>query len=568
LNNRSQQASGRCRGKSAPVRGRLAAVLLTLLTTFLILGWPCESRQADSRTGPQQSSQPPKEQLGQIDGRVLRADTEQPLSKAIVTLIPSSQPVQGISVRTDALGRFQFADVVPGTYRLRAQRNGFTTQAFGQRGAGPGVSVRVGAGQRLQNTDFRLDPAGVIAGTILDEDGDVVEGLLVHAIRMRFARGGRVETLILRTSRTDDAGDYRLPGLTAGYYLVQVGGRGDTVSINLQAPPVTYGAIYYPRATDRDDASKVKVTAGSVVRGIDVRVRSAPTYTISGVVVDSAPPSTSVRYSVGFAFSGGGTATAQAQRDGSFAFHGMGSGEYTLTASATDEGGVVRRGYSVVRVVDADVRLALEVGRTAEAGGQARMEDGKPYVFEGLRVEFSAENPEGVSAGSAVDEKGYFRIRSLPAGTYFVRSSGREEDIYLRDVRCAGESYSTKPIVLEPEGKVSDCEITFSRQVSTVRGQVKQNDKVADGMVVVLIPQEVDRRRVPRNNFLTQTDSDGQFQIKGVVPGDYFAFALPPMDDAAYFDLEFPERNREAATRVTTNPGEIHSLSLKVSAPR
>lgn len=66
----------------------------------------------------------------------------------------------------------------------------------------------------------------------------------------------------------------------------------------------------------------------------------------------------------------------------------------------------------------------------------------------------------------------------------------------------------------------------------------------------------------------TQTDEHGLFQIKGAVPGDYLAFAVPPSDDAAYFDLEFPERNREQAVRITVRPKEPMRLALQPATPR
>jgi protocatechuate 3,4-dioxygenase beta subunit len=545
-------------------------VSVLLLVSGLAFARSSKGRCGEQGGGParEQQAAVPKEHLGELKGRVLRADTGEPLNKAIVTLIPAAQPTQGVSVRTDAAGRYQFVEVVPGTYRLRAQRSGFVAQVYGQRGGSSGSSITLSSGQRLDKIDFRLDRAGVISGAILDEDSEPVEGLLVHAVRMRFRRGGKVETNVLRTTRTDDVGEYRLAGLAPGFYLVQAGGRGDTVSINLQAPPVSYGPVFYPNATDRDDASRVKVTAGSVVRGIDIRVRSAETYSISGVVVDGSAPSSSKQVSVGFAFGGGGTATAPARRDGSFAFHGMPPGQHTLVASVSDESGIPRRGYAIVNIVDSDVRVAIVVGRTAEVGGQSRMEDGQPFSFDGIRIELAAENPEAVSVSTMMEEGGSFQVKNVPGGSYLLRVTGKEEEAYLKHAQCKGEDFSAKPIVVEAEEKVDDCVLTFSRELSVVRGRVSQGQEPAEQVVVVLIPRELERRRNPRHTIMTQTDESGRFEIKGVIPGDYFAFAVPPSDDAVYYDLGFADRNREKAERLTVKPREVHSLELKVTDAR
>jgi hypothetical protein len=537
-----------------------------LLDLLLLLSALHSSGPQTTTSQAAQVSQP-GEQLGRISGRVLRADTEQPLSKAIVTLVPVAQPVQGISTRTDSGGRFQFDDVMPGTYRLRAQRNGYVTLAYGQRGSSPGTSVAVNTGQSLENIDFRLPRAGVIAGVVLDEDMEPVEGLPIHAVRLRFAKGGRLETSFVRTTQTDDAGEYRLPGLSPGFYLVQAGGRGNTVSINLQAPPVSYGTTFYPDAGSRDDASRVQVAAGEVVRSIDIRVRSSATYTISGVIVDGGGGQGSKRYSVGFAMRGG-TATAQAQPDGSFAFHGVAAGDYTLVGSVSEEAGPTRRGYVHTKVVDSDVRVAIEIGRTAELQGEVRMDDGKPFVFDGLRIELTPDHPEAVSVAGPIDSSGLFRVRSIPTGPYNVQLSGREDEVYLKAVRCAGENYTEKAIALAAEERAGDCILTLSREVSTVSGTVMKDEKPVDGMVVVLVPENKERRRNPRHTMSAQTDEQGVFQIKGVIPGDYLAFAVPPSDDAAYFDIEFPERNREHAVRITIRSQEPMRLKLQPAIPR
>jgi len=546
-------------------------MLRIFLAGFCFLLLPVSSSSSSEEApGAGQTARPstlPREQFARLSGRVLRADTEQPLSKAVVTLIPAAQPVQGVSARTDSAGRFQFDDVVPGTYRLRAQRNGFVTQAYGQRGGSPGVNVTVNNGQRVEKLDFRLPRAGVITGAVFDEDMEPVEGLLIHAIRLRFAKGGRLETSVVRTTQTDDAGEYRLPSLSPGFYLVQAGGRGNTVSINLQAPPVSFGTTFYPDAVLREEASRVQVGAGDVVRGIDIRVRSSGTFTISGVIVDGGGGAGAKRYSVGFAMRGG-TATAQAQPDGSFAFHGIAAGDYTLVGSVSEETGPTRRGYVHTKVTDSDVRVAIEIGRTAELHGETQMDDGGPFKFDGLRVELTPDNPEAVSVAGSVEEGGAFRVRSIPAGSYALQLNGREEDVYLKNVRCAGENYTAKPVTLAFDERVTGCVLTLSRDVSVVVGTVMQDGKPVDGIMVVLVPDSQERRQNPRHTMTVQTDERGLFQVKGVIPGDYLAFAVLPLDDAAYFDQGFPERNRDNATFFTAKPHEPTNLSLRPTTPR
>jgi len=43
---------------------------------------------------------------------------------------------------------------------------------------------------------------------------------------------------------------------------------------------------------------------------------------------------------------------------------------------------------------------------------------------------------------------------------------------------------------------------------------------------------------------------------------------VTPSEDAVYYQLEFADRNRESATRITIKPNEAKSLDLKVAKTR
>ena len=69
-----------------------------------------------------------------VSGHVRRADTGEPVAKAIVTLHPRDEataPAGPRVVSTGADGAFVLADVVSGLYVIEAQRNGFTSGDFG-----------------------------------------------------------------------------------------------------------------------------------------------------------------------------------------------------------------------------------------------------------------------------------------------------------------------------------------------------------------------------------------------------------------------------------------------------
>lgn len=145
-----------------------------------------------------------------------------------------------------------------------------------------------------------------------------------------------------------------------------------------------------------------------------------------------------------------------------------------------------------------------------------------------------------------------------------VQLSGREDEIYLKQVQCQSEDHTTRPISLEVGQTLDGCSLVLSREVSVVDGQILKDSKPADGLVVVLIPQERERRKNPRNTMTTQSGAAGRFAIAGVVPGDYFVFAVPPTDDQIYFDLEFAEKTLNKAERLRVEKKEVRTVHLKL----
>ena len=180
---------------------------------------------------PQKGKPPvePASQTATIEGRVLKAGTDEPLKKAWLTLYRVEGERRPNSTSTDASGRFILKDVEPGRYQLWAQRNGYVQQAYGQRGSErSGTTLTLGPGQTLSDIIFRLAPAAVISGRVFDEDGEPVAGASVQAMRYRYMEGKR-ELVPMGMDRSDDQGEYRIFGLAAGQYFVSanfMSGRG------------------------------------------------------------------------------------------------------------------------------------------------------------------------------------------------------------------------------------------------------------------------------------------------------------------------------------------------------
>jgi carboxypeptidase family protein len=87
----------------------------------------------------------------EVMGRVVRANTGEPVERALVHLSWLGLGSGELSQRTDPDGRFVFERVEPGDYEVLACRTGFVCQMFG------GGSVK--AGQKLDMKDIKLAPS-------------------------------------------------------------------------------------------------------------------------------------------------------------------------------------------------------------------------------------------------------------------------------------------------------------------------------------------------------------------------------------------------------------------------
>jgi hypothetical protein len=338
------------------------------------------------------------------------------------------------------------------------------------------------------------------------------------------------------------------------------------MSISTLNAEFTYAPAFYLRAQSQEEARAIEVASGLEARGTDIAVRSSPAFSVSGVIVAPADGNKPVRYAVGFA-RGGGTATISLPNP-SFTLRGLAPGRYTLVGEANEEGKAPRRGFVDVTILDSDVRVAIEVGRTAILSGRLDFKGANETLPSDLRVRMVPDTPDAVAGSASVLEDGRFTIEDLPAGTYRLALGGHEERMYLRGASCAGRDYLVSPISLEPGQKTTDCSLTIGFDVGEVSGEVANEDKPAEGLVVILIPKEPSRRRVARHNVTSQSDANGRFLLLGVIPGEYFAFAVPAYEDRVYYDLEFPERNRNIATSLTVKSGEKMSLTLKQTKAR
>lgn len=510
-----------------------------------------------------------------IEGQVVNAQTGEPLKKAHVRLFGNDgQQNNNYSTTTDAGGHFVIQEIDPGTYTVFAERNGFTQAQYGVRGTSRGaMPLPLGAGQRMRDVNFRLLPFGVIAGRVLDENGEPVEHVLVTATR--YAHGRNQGAQAGNGGQTDDLGEYRIFGLEPGKYYLSATYRQQNMMAQDRTPADTpdegYAPTFYPGTIEATAAVAIDVVPGAQLRGIDVALRKTRTVRIRGKVINGLgerlPQGVFLtllpREKAGMGFYPRAMAPVR-NADGTFELRGVTPGSYTLMAQCWDEGKVyfARQSVDVGNNNVDNVGLLLSTGMDLK--GTVRTEGPDGAVLGNLQISLAPQ--EGVRMGmqgAKVGDDRSFSLSNVPASIYTINVHGMPETFYIKSIRM-GDADGLESGLDLTHGGAGMLEILLSPNGGQVDGSVGDLKEAAGSSAVVVLAPEGRRRDQTTFFKMANTDAQGHFTMKGIAPGEYKLFAWAQIDDGDYQDPEFlkPYENQGEAVTIRENSRESVPLKL------
>jgi len=521
-----------------------------------------------------------------VAGIVTRDPDGIPVKKALIELIAENQAEAGdYTAMTSPDGTFRIEDVVPGRYHLFAERTGLL-DADKQRGRTEGRLLTITAGQEVDDIHIRLQAAAVVRGRITDEDGDPLANSEVTVFRQTFV-GGHNRWEQAGAERTNDLGEYRIANLPAGNVYISVNPPPDFRSLieasgaaahEVKSSSTTYQTTYYPGTPDRGQASPVQLHAGDDFPA-DFSLTPSPSLSIRGSVVNLPPRASASIMLQSRDFSVIMTG-AEMNKDGTFVFHDVSPGNYTIMASV--EGSPVpmtaRQSLQVGSTNVEGLRLSPQPGATIQ--GHLHFESRNQLRFDPERIfltlqmvdagEQSDTAPvfrESFSNIAHVAGDGSFQWADVPVGNYYVQIVGDGDangGWYMKSVSSGGRD-------------VNDASIAVNGGTVTLDLLASANGGVADGVVVnskgepfsnaivVAVPEARMRGRVDHYRK-TVTDQTGHFGLRGLRPGDYTIFAWESIEGEAYYNPDFLKAFEGQGTTLHISDGDHKSMQVPMIA--
>ena len=480
-----------------------------------------------------------------VSGVVRDSVTGQPLPGFNVTLTPDKGGA-GQTVRSGANGQFNFPGATAGKYILSGSGPGYRPQGLNQHDT---YFTGVAVGPKLDATNivFRMQPDASIRGQALDEHNEPVRHATAQLFRVEEVNGLR-RPVSVANDGTDDQGFYHFAHMAPGTYYVALSARpwyaqyipqfgsrnqpqfdADTTAHAQQEAAqldVAYPLTFYPDADDSAQATAITLHAGErftadvVMRAVaaahlkihyDGAQRSVVPNVMQRVFDGLLVP---VFASQGF---GGG--------QGTFEFDGLPPGRYTveLPGGSTDKSGG-RSGW--FRDIDlyGDMEIsASESPAMASITGLVTYEGAAAPAGEIAYIELRTSET-GDSWTGVVSGKGLFGLKDneLRPGTYQVELHGAPDWILTRIV-AQNAKVEGSQITLTAGASVK-LACTATRVSANVAGVVLNNDKPMAGVMVLLVPDDLLRDK--QRYRLDESDSDGTFTLRQVIPGQYTAVAI------------------------------------------
>lgn len=485
-----------------------------------------------------------------LAGTVVNSITGEPLRRVAVEITGAS----GGMTLTDEAGHFLFEGLGGGRVLVTLLKPGFYESET------PGESG-VEVGSDSHPVVLKMTPQGEIAGKVTTRDGQPLEGFHIGLVTKENVGGKAMWVERQNQSVTNEDGEFRLPGLEAGYYYISVD-QSERTTLGRRGIPnareQAYARVFYPGVSEVRAATPVEVNPGREAEA-NFALTPEPMYQVAGVVGGQIS---------GLSFSRkAGTEEDYKQvvssADGRFQVR-LPAGSYVVTGSTEEGLELSTAGASVVITTDnSDLHLPLAPKTnipvhilTEHAGADNERTLAPAVAMPPLRMQLIARSGLfGTSRWWTTESGG---IDDVAAGTYTLDVHGAGE-WWVKSAQSGGVDLLNQELAVTDGGQPPPIEITLRDDAGAVTGTVAGVEHWST--VAVLLVQA----RGKKNYVDTTRMIRGSFRFGGVAPGDYMVVAIDHGEQLEYDNPEVLNPYLSNAQPVHVPPRGTATITLNLT---
>ncbi|AUC75560.1 carboxypeptidase regulatory-like domain-containing protein [Olleya sp. Bg11-27] len=480
---------------------------------------------------------------GSVSGTILDENGD-PVSGIVLTLDDGDAGTVDPTVTTDASGNYSFTNVPVGEYTVEQTTPANTTVVDGDTTddgdtvvntdtTDSSIPVTVTAGEVDADNNFENSPApGSVSGTILDENGDPVSGIV---LTLDDGDAGTVDP----TATTDASGNYVFTNVPVGEYTVEQTTPANTTVVDGDTTDDGDTVVN----TDTTDSSiPVTVTAGEVDADNNFENSPAPG-SVSGTILDeNGDPVSGIVLTLDDGDAGTVDPTATTDASGNYVFTNVPVGEYTVeqtTPANTTvvDGDTTDDGDTVVNTdtTDSSIPVTVTAGEVdadnnfenspapGSVSGTILDENGDPV--SGIVLTLDDGDAGTVDPTATTDASGNYVFTNVPVGEYTVeQTTPANTTVVDGDTTDDGDTVvntdttdSSIPVTVTAGEVDADNNFENSPAPGSVSGTIlDENGDPVSGIVLTL--DDGDAGTVDPT---ATTDASGNYSFTNVPVGEY-----------------------------------------------
>ena len=517
--------------------------------------------------------------------------------RVVITVNGAPQPVRRARVTleadvlrtskttdTDTDGRYRFANLPAGSYRVRPAKAGFVSYVRDPRRTFERPAPLDLADAQSVQHDLWMTNGAALEGQIVMDSGAPAVNVVVAAVRIGYDVNGR-RPIPIAQARTDDRGRYRVHTLPAGEYYIEAGPDPlDLTSLPLpgqRSTPVPKS--FYPGVPRIDVGRTITLVAGQTLQGLNIPLSAVPATVLRGRIVDSTgkratDPSARVQRVGGPVGEVRGSLNPEelAKEVGySFDYSRVPAGEYWVMGVARPSP-TADLEFAAERVVfggQASAEITLTTAKGAAVNGRVIVEGDKTLAFSTLQIvshptEFelpalmyspATGQPEDVGPDGTFSYKSLFgpqlmRVAKLPAGWA------------LKSATLDGVEIADMPVDFRGADRPRELRMIVTSRTGTVSGLVRDAaGRPAPGARVVVFSAD-ERAWGFRSRMIkaAEADANGRYAIQGLLGGRYYVVAVPHLEEHSWMDTTILRRLQPPVDPLTVGDGAQVAVDLVV----